>query len=590
MHAHSRSLRLLAAIVAATLAVAPAVPPAAAQTGQTGAEGPERDSRPIFTERIEVRVVNLEAVVVDKDDERVRGLGPGDFRLRVDGREVPIEFFTEVDDGRALEPPAVPAAGAPAPPAGVEPGRPVGTSYLVFIDDFLTFRPSDRNLVIEEIRRGLEHLGPDDRMAIVAFDGRDLDLLTSWTGSREELARALDAARERPTRGGYSRAVGGLDQRAPEGDDPAVPGASAAEIGDELGGAESQGLTDEGDLRLDLCARVGRLEYWLHKEVLGVTATLRSFAKPPGRKVMLLLSGGWPHSVRDYLAGANAAEAAQRCSASGGPAIYRPIFETANLLGYTLYPVDLPGPSQGGVTAARAGGVGLVTAAPGDPTGFAADNVGINADFEIHGTLLQLAAETGGEAMIDNARLTALGRVVEDTRSYYWLGFTPAWQGDDKDHEIDLEVLRPGMKVRSRKGFQDLSRSTEVSFMVESALLFDDLPGARPLEVRLGAVGKGKQPKVPIEVVIPMDAITMIPEGAHYVARLELRVAVLDESGDQNEIAAIPVTLEGPEPPPGAHAVYETVVKLRRERHDIVVSLYDPLSDALLVAKTTFAP
>ena len=87
-----------------------------------------------------------------------------------------------------------------------------------------------------------------------------------------------------------------------------------------------------------------------------------------------------------------------------------------------------------------------------------------------------------------------------------------------------------------------------------------------------------------------MDEVTMLPEGDHYVAHLELRIAVLDESGDQNEIAVIPVELKGPAPPPGSHAVYDSAVKLRRERHDLVISLYDPLSDTLLAAKTRFEP
>jgi hypothetical protein len=82
----------------------------------------------------------------------------------------------------------------------------------------------------------------------------------------------------------------------------------------------------------------------------------------------------------------------------------------------------------------------------------------------------------------------------------------------------------------------------------------------------------------------------MLPEGDHYVANLELRVAVLDESGDQSELANIPVVLEGPAPPPGSHAVYATEIKLRREPHDVMIALYDPLSDALLAAKKRFEP
>jgi VWFA-related protein len=562
--------RALAALVAALVAAA-AASPAAAQGGRR-----EPAAKPeTFAERIEVRVVNLEAVVVDRDGQRIPGLAPGDFRLRVDGREVPIEFFTEIREGLAEAGPgaASGAAAATAPPSGVEPGRPVGTSYLVFVDEYLTFRRSDRDLVLAELADDLAQLGAADRMAIVAFDGRRLEMLANWTGSQTQLARALETARARPLRGLQTRAevrevVGGLERV-----EPSVP--ALTDNSSPLGGEGPRGLTDERGVPLDLCPRIERFEKQLHKAVLAATATLRSFARPPGRRVMLLLSGGWPSSVRDYLGGGVAPESAGRCHQEG-PKLYRPLYETANLLGYTLYPVDLPGPETAAVSASQ--------------RGLAGDNAGVNAVFEVHGTLLRLADETGGEAMIDGARSTALARVADDTRSYYWIGFTPEWKGDDREHEVDLEVLRPGAKVRARKGFQDLSRATEVSFMVESALLFEDLPGAHPLEVRLGPAGKGRLPLVPLEVVIPMDLVTMLPRGDHYAAELELRVAVLDESGDQNEIAVVPVKLEGPKPPPGARAVYATAVKLRREAHDLVVSLYDPLADTVLAAKRRFEP
>lgn len=55
-----------------------------------------------FMETIEVRMLNLEVVVSDRDGQRVTGLGRDDFRLLVDGEEVPIQFFNEVRDGRVV--------------------------------------------------------------------------------------------------------------------------------------------------------------------------------------------------------------------------------------------------------------------------------------------------------------------------------------------------------------------------------------------------------------------------------------------------------------------------------------------------------
>src|SRR3954468_8707039 len=75
-----------------------------------------------FGESIDVRLVNVEAVVTDAKGELVRGLAAADFRLLVDGREGPVEYFTEVAAGKAASP-ADPAGPAPALPAGQAVGR-----------------------------------------------------------------------------------------------------------------------------------------------------------------------------------------------------------------------------------------------------------------------------------------------------------------------------------------------------------------------------------------------------------------------------------------------------------------------------------
>ena len=66
-----------------------------------------------------------------------------DFLLKVDGEQLPIQYFTEVRGGDAIEGPADEPV-IPGVPQ-LAPGTPVGTSYLVFIDDFYPLqREGDR--------------------------------------------------------------------------------------------------------------------------------------------------------------------------------------------------------------------------------------------------------------------------------------------------------------------------------------------------------------------------------------------------------------------------------------------------------------
>ena len=140
---------------------------------------PEAAPASIFGETVEVRVINVEVVVTDKQGLPVTGLQPGDFALKVDGAEVPIQYFTEVRGGDAIEGPPDAPVMVPGVPQ-LAPGTPVGTSYLVFIDDFYPLA-RDRDLVIEKLSADLGRLRPEDRMAVVAYDGLQLEMLSSWS-------------------------------------------------------------------------------------------------------------------------------------------------------------------------------------------------------------------------------------------------------------------------------------------------------------------------------------------------------------------------------------------------------------------------
>lgn len=174
---------------------------------------------------------DVEAVVTDLEGNRVSGLSAGDFRLRVDGAEVPIDCFEEV------------AAGT------------VGRSFLVFVDDSLA-SAVQRDLVLWEIERDLDRLGPGDRMAIVAFDGAALHRLADWTGDRAVLAAAFAAAR-----------------RPPAGSVPELPEDQAAILAADAADAAAEAL--------------------------------RELPLPAGRRAMLVLSGGWPAGTLDLVREAN---------------------------------------------------------------------------------------------------------------------------------------------------------------------------------------------------------------------------------------------------------------------------------------------
>jgi VWFA-related protein len=521
--------------------------------------GAQSDRPGVFGEILDVRVVNVEVVVTDRQGNRIWGLEPGDFRLVVDGEPQSIDYFTEVRGGVAADRKEVDVTAVP----GYDEGQEIGTSYLVFVDNFFG-HARDRNQVLDALEKQVGGLGPVDRMAIVSFDGHRLEMLSTWETNPAALERALDRARRQESHG--------LQRLSEARRGTAADLEATSQVRFRAIGRGELGIDQEYYARL--------LQEQLERSVTASVATLRAFAAPPGRKVMVLLSGGWPFRPADYVAGAFARASFDE-RVEGGEKIFRPLTDTANLLGYTLYPVDVPG-----LQATR---TDVTDVAPRDPSEGGPEL----RELETHFTLEYLAERTGGTALLNSRRLDAMEEVVFDTRSFYWIGFTPVRQGDDDHHEIRVEVTNPQLRVRYRDGFADFSRQSEVTMAMESGLLFGNAPSTEPLGLRVGEperAGLGKV-EVPIAIAIPLDRLTFVPVGNEHVARLELRVAVRDEKGNSAPVPVIPLELRRPEAPTaGEMGGYETSLKLRNASHEMVVSIFDPISGTLLSARTEIEP
>ena len=466
---------------------------------------------PVFEESIDVRVVNVEAVVTDAEGKPARGLSPADFRLLVDDREVPIEYFAEIVGGRAV---IAPDAGPGAP---VAPAEVVGRSYLVFIDEsFSIAKP--RNNVLERIETDLPMLGPQDRMAVLAFDGRRLDVLSPWTADRAALARSLAAARSRPCRGHQLLAA----DRSMEQDVDTVIDAAVIL---ELTGNELQKILDLMDMRVNPEARTQ-----LGRTAQAMAGALRGFEAPSGRKVLILLTGGWSLRV--------------------APRLFGPLVESANRLGYTIYPVDLA-----------------------------------MGDRSVLNALDQLALTTGGR-VANSMRQEVLKTVAADSGNYYWLGFAPSWKADDRTHRIRVEVRRPGFAVRARNSYSDLAPQTAVAMKAEGVLLFGGTAEDRRLRVEPGEarrIGR-REVEVPVTLGVPVEALALTPDAERgYVAELPVAISVLDEKGGRSDLPGTRLRVVVRQvPPAGTLARFQTVIKLRRLTQRVVFTVRDPASGRFL--------
>ena len=192
---------------------------------------------------------------------------------------------------------------------------------------------------------------------------------------------------------------------------------------------------------------------------------------------MLLISGGWPSSISNFVAGTFEPVFEDGLLDNWRP--FDPLVETANRLGYTLYPVDAGGVDGNDFGSAEHGSLLDATIAAGKS---------YNRDYLAENTLFELAAATGGRAFVDGASYGALEGAIEDTRSYYWLGFSPRLAGERRAARGQGQgQAQRRQKCAPAAASPTLSRESKVTMLVESAQLFDlPLPGEKSLGVSFG--------------------------------------------------------------------------------------------------------
>ena len=508
-----------------------------------------------FGGSVDVRVVNVEVVVTGAKRERVRGLSARDLVLKVDGEEVPIEYFAEMEGGKAESPaPSSSPSESSAPPAAASLA-PEGRSLLVFIDDLFAVA-KQRDVVLAALAKDLKLLQPEDRMAIVAFYGGRLDVLSGWTGDRRALAAALQEAQKRPALGNDVLAA----RRSDEDDEELVEQALASSDPDGGGARDVYGGARAFSPLVPSAGSIGepRFDSRLAKISRAVVAAMQGMAPPSGRRTLLLLSGGWP-----------------------APSSHLPLAVAANRLGYTVYPVDVQGIDTAFV-------VNDASRNYSKTDGF------ISSGWKraSQDGMEFLARITGGKAILNSARLTALGRVVEDTSSYYWLGFTPKWKGDDRHHRIEVKARQRGLKVRSRRGFSDFSRATEAAMTAQEVLLLGGDAKDRRLTVETGPLAtKGLRRELPVTIAIPVADLTPIEQGGHWTVEATLAAGVMDITGSFSSLAEIPFRLDLPEKPaPDTLTRYHTTLKLRRGSQRLVLTVRDPLGGRTLWGEAEVGP
>ncbi len=401
--------------------------------------------------RVRSDLVIVDLVATDADGNFVSDLTPADLRLSENGKFQEIAYFRLFD--RRIE------AGAsetdallPADP--VEFGAPVDTTRLIFLLDLQSMPATDLIYARRQIGAFLDGHHRPGSSYMLATLGFGLKVRVPFTEDVAAVKRELDQLPlESEARIDEIRFAGFMEEIEPFFQVAPTAGLFAMQP------VESAILTARGFLQ-ELEQRVARM-------VAGSTLLLRVLRPLPGRKHVVLFSGGYPSEAAQTLKeiirqrmeiarpNLSAGERAQLSILLGQlqnldlQGELRRLIDEANRAQVSMYCVDARGliPAQG-VPEAHRGRSGLQHRTLYHR--FASLDVSAPQDF-----LVGLASESGGLAFLNSNDLTrGLVRALADASRYYLLAYRPQpTHRSAKYHRIRVETSRPGLQLQYRRGY-----------------------------------------------------------------------------------------------------------------------------------------
>ena len=522
----------------------------------------------VYSETVQVNVVNVEVFVTDKKGNPIKGLTRDDFEILEDRKPVAITNFFAVEDGKPSTPLATRAGeGAPSPAPQPTPSdlqRPPlpeeqRLHLIIYVDNF-NIRPFNRNRVFRRLRQFLaEKLDSDDRVMLVSYD-RSLHVRHQFTTDPQLVASALF---ELETMTGYGV------QADSERRDLLREIDQAEELRQVEWRVRQYAESMYNDLRFSIDALKEMIE---------------SLGGLPGRKALLYVSDGLPMQAGEDLYHAlsqkfQTSEVLARAHDQNASRRFQQLGSQANTNGVTFYAID-------------AAGLRVSTAASAEISGMETPGMYSLVDSvhfsNIRQPLLLLADLTGGQVIYNTNDVgPGLEKIASDFDTYYSLCYTSAHSGTGRYYRIEVKVNRKGLRVRHRVGYRDKPLVARMRDSTRATLMYGLEQNPFEVQVHFGEstpMDKG-QFEVEVAVLLPLDKVVLVPREEYHEARVKLFFGAIDEQGDLSPVQELSLPIRIPNDKvevalQGAGWLFREQLRMRSGGHRVAVGIWDEVGAA----------
>jgi VWFA-related protein len=586
-----------------------------------GGPNPAQAQQPsTFQEVLDVNLVNVDVVAVDKKGELVTDLTLDDFQITDDGKKVEVEYFARLGASALADQPAAPssetAAAAPASAAVSERQR------LIVVVDLDSEQLLNRNRVLDEVVQYLEGRAQEVTAMMVTYGGSGLDVKLPFSTSAGEWRSTIDAIKKMPSRGlaraaEHRRMVESIKEIQRRADTRSEEARN--QLSQLIGGVRSEAES----MRMD-----GRATLRAIQTLVSVLSTVQGpkslvyvgdgVPTHPGEELYNILadvfesdrrfgeqSGAAPGSTSGGTGGAaggGSTEGGGGGGFSASPRLnstqtlrtdamgfdltpdIRALTSTANSHRVTIYGVSSNVPGGAGKADMNLG-------ARVSPT--ASLNYDVSRVQTREQSLRLMANETGGLALAPNAGIPAfLDRLFADQKNRYSLAYVSPHGGDSEFHRIKVKVNRKGVELRHRESYLDRPREIRVGDLVAGALILGwaENPHGLVMEVASQAPAENDEVTVMLGIHIPIDQLRLVAAGDNQESKLELYVLAKDAKGTLTPMRSVNFTVTlSPEQMAQAKGRFygaNLPVPLAKGPHTVAVGILEPAAQRTSVVKT----
>ncbi|HYG64266.1 MAG TPA: VWA domain-containing protein [Thermoanaerobaculia bacterium] len=573
-------IQRFSALLSVSLLLLPLPVPAQSPAAAAPAQNDET-----FYDTVEVNVVNVEVFVTDRSGQRVNGLTQSDFEVLEDGKPVEITNFFASEGGRAAT--TVLGTAAPATPEAAEIPEEQRLLLAIFVDNS-NLSARARNSALPKVNEFLKtRLRTEDRVILSSYDGPgSLEVRAMPTGDPATVVAALD----RIARGTSGRMSGGAELRML--------------ISQMDRSANPAGVDKEREMAvMDAKDILAQIELYAEEErakTAAMVSALEQFVDGlsglPGRKAVLLLSGGVPLRPAQALYEAwerRFGTLNQQDRSIGGSRLNAAdvdlgkemdkIGARANANRITFYALGVT--DSVNVTSAAASTNDLWTRTE--------DSLQTNNMAQ---SLYAIVDPTGGAATINALDPgVLLAEMREDMDSFYSLGYTPLHRRSGKSHKIEVKVKRPGLKLRHRESYRERTSAEVMSDKVLAALMFGSRENPLEIGLQLGeeVSEKGKN-TVQLTVKLPMSKLVLLPQGQFHEGKVTIFMAVRDTQGRSSPVTEVKLPIRVPNDQLltslGQLAGYRAKLALRPVEHTVAVGVRDELGNIVSTVTASYTP